>query len=77
MSAEEAAAVVETPVVEEKKAWLPNPREGEHVFGVAHIFASFNDTFVVSDGFVAYSRHDANGPGRRSSRRERGLQNKP
>jgi ribosomal protein S11 len=35
------------PVVEEKKAWLPNAREGEHVFGVAHIFASFNDTFVV------------------------------
>jgi len=32
---------------EEKKSWLPNPREGEHVFGVAHIFASFNDTFVV------------------------------
>jgi len=31
---------------EEKKSWLPNPREGEHVFGVAHIFASFNDTFV-------------------------------
>ena len=26
---------------------MPNPREGEHVFGVAHIFASFNDTFVV------------------------------
>ena len=25
----------------------PNAREGEHVFGVAHIFASFNDTFVV------------------------------
>ncbi|KAL1313763.1 hypothetical protein AAHE18_16G135700 [Arachis hypogaea] len=21
-------------------------REGEHVFGVAHIFASFNDTFI-------------------------------
>ena len=36
------------PVAEEKKAWLPNPRDGEHVFGVAHIFASFNDTFVVS-----------------------------
>jgi len=32
--------------VEEKKAWMPNPRDGEHVFGVAHIFASFNDTFV-------------------------------
>ena len=36
------------PVAEEKKAWLPNPRDGEHVFGVAHILASFNDTFVVS-----------------------------
>lgn len=34
-------------VVEEKKSWLPNAKEGEHVFGVAHIFASFNDTFVV------------------------------
>merc|ERR1711966_590932 len=44
MSAEEEK--VAAPVVEEKKAWLPNPREGEHVFGVAHIFASFNDTFV-------------------------------
>ena len=38
--------------VEEKKAWMPNPRDGEHVFGVAHIFASFNDTFVV--GFLLY-----------------------
>ena len=26
---------------------MPNPCQGEHVFGVAHIFASFNDTFVV------------------------------
>lgn len=26
----------------------PGAREGENVFGVAHIFASFNDTFVVS-----------------------------
>ena len=24
----------------------PAARDGEHVFGVAHIFASFNDTFV-------------------------------
>jgi ribosomal protein S11 len=24
----------------------PTTREGEYVFGVAHIFASFNDTFV-------------------------------
>ena len=45
MSAEEEKAAA--PVAEEKKAHLPNPREGEHVFGVAHIFASFNDTFVV------------------------------
>lgn len=26
----------------------PAVRDGEHVFGVAHIFASFNDTFIVS-----------------------------
>ena len=38
---------VAAPVVEEIKPHLPNPRQGEHVFGVAHIFASFNDTFVV------------------------------
>ncbi|RWW44094.1 hypothetical protein BHE74_00050180, partial [Ensete ventricosum] len=25
----------------------PAVREGEQVFGVAHIFASFNDTFIV------------------------------
>ncbi|KAI3853405.1 hypothetical protein MKW92_017412 [Papaver armeniacum] len=24
----------------------PSVRDGEHVFGVAHIFASFNDTFI-------------------------------
>eukprot|EP00922_Rhytidocystis_sp_ex-Travisia-forbesii_P012560 GHVS01018925.1.p1 GENE.GHVS01018925.1~~GHVS01018925.1.p1 ORF type:complete len:155 (+),score=30.16 GHVS01018925.1:80-544(+) len=24
----------------------PQAREGEHVFGVAHIYASFNDTFI-------------------------------
>lgn len=33
-------------VVEEKTQLGPNAREGEEVFGVAHIFASFNDTFV-------------------------------
>ena len=33
--------------MEEVKPHMPNPRDGEHVFGVAHIFASFNDTFVV------------------------------
>lgn len=26
----------------------PAVREGEQVFGVAHIYASFNDTFLVS-----------------------------
>eukprot|EP00245_Coleochaete_scutata_P007299 TRINITY_DN22483_c0_g1_i1.p1 TRINITY_DN22483_c0_g1~~TRINITY_DN22483_c0_g1_i1.p1 ORF type:complete len:152 (+),score=38.73 TRINITY_DN22483_c0_g1_i1:63-518(+) len=33
-------------VKEEVTALGPSVREGEHVFGVAHIFASFNDTFV-------------------------------
>mmetsp|Transcript_31422 Transcript_31422/g.60591 ORF Transcript_31422/g.60591 Transcript_31422/m.60591 type:complete len:153 (+) Transcript_31422:108-566(+) len=31
---------------EENTTLGPTVREGEHVFGVAHIFASFNDTFV-------------------------------
>ncbi len=38
------AAAVE--VVEENVKLGPITREGEDVFGVAHIFASFNDTFV-------------------------------
>ncbi|KAJ7571328.1 hypothetical protein O6H91_01G159400 [Diphasiastrum complanatum] len=33
-------------VKEENVTLGPTVREGEHVFGVAHIFASFNDTFV-------------------------------
>jgi len=32
----------------EVKKTGPLAKEGEKVFGVAHIFASFNDTFVVS-----------------------------
>ncbi len=32
--------------VEENVSLGPATREGELVFGVAHIFASFNDTFV-------------------------------
>jgi len=32
--------------VEENISLGPQVREGELVFGVAHIFASFNDTFV-------------------------------
>ncbi|OAD03125.1 hypothetical protein MUCCIDRAFT_142502, partial [Mucor lusitanicus CBS 277.49] len=34
------------PKVVEKVTLGPQVREGELVFGVAHIFASFNDTFV-------------------------------
>jgi ribosomal protein S11 len=33
---------------EENVTFGPAVREGEYVFGVAHIFASFNDTFIVS-----------------------------
>ncbi|RKP19881.1 hypothetical protein ROZALSC1DRAFT_13409, partial [Rozella allomycis CSF55] len=32
--------------VEEKTTLGPTVRAGENVFGVAHIYASFNDTFV-------------------------------
>jgi small subunit ribosomal protein S14e len=32
----------------------PQAREGENVFGVAHIFASFNDTFVVRWFFLKW-----------------------
>lgn len=35
-----------TTKTEENVTLGPTVREGEHVFGVAHIFASFNDTFV-------------------------------
>ncbi|KAA8516755.1 hypothetical protein F0562_017047 [Nyssa sinensis] len=31
---------------EENVTLGPTVRDGEHVFGVAHIFASFNDTFI-------------------------------
>ncbi|RZS12027.1 hypothetical protein BHM03_00043418 [Ensete ventricosum] len=37
---------------EENVTLGPAVREGEQVFGVAHIFASFNDTFIVSSGHV-------------------------
>jgi len=32
---------------EENVTLGPAVRDGEHVFGVARIFASFNDTFIV------------------------------
>ena len=35
-----------TPKREEEVFLGPKVREGEYVFGVAHIFASYNDTFV-------------------------------
>ncbi|KAL5213616.1 hypothetical protein ABZP36_002768 [Zizania latifolia] len=31
----------------------PTVREGEYVFGVAHIFASFNDTFILASSLAA------------------------
>ena len=31
---------------QQKKSYLPNAEEGEYVFGVCHIYAGFNDTFV-------------------------------
>ncbi|KAL0347024.1 UNVERIFIED_CONTAM: 40S ribosomal protein S14-3 [Sesamum calycinum] len=40
---------------EENVTLGPVTRDGELVFGVAHIFASFNDTFIVSIGFLLKS----------------------
>ncbi len=38
----------------------PQVPEGENVFGVAHIFASFNDTFVhVTDLSGRYGRYSS------------------
>lgn len=47
---EEKAAAAPAPAAkkEEETNLGPKVREGEEVFAVAHIFASFNDTFVVS-----------------------------
>lgn len=49
--------------VEEIVTLAPKVAEGEEYFAVAHIFASFNDTFVVStvclfwyDGWMNLSR---------------------
>lgn len=40
-----------TEVVQESKdrqgLYGPRVKPGEHVFGICHIYASFNDTFVV------------------------------
>merc|ERR1719424_828018 len=43
--ADKAAAKAEAKI-EEKVSLGPTVREGEEVFAVAHIFASFNDTFL-------------------------------
>lgn len=45
--------------VEERVTLGPKVAEGENVFGVAHIFASFNDTFVVSSPFNDCGAHRA------------------
>lgn len=42
----DAVAPKKTTKTEDNVTLGPAVREGEHVFGVAHIFASFNDTFV-------------------------------
>lgn len=34
---------------EENVTLGPTLKDGEYAFGVAHIFASFNDTFIVSE----------------------------
>ena len=45
---DKAATKADAPPAEEGPKYGPtDKREGEHVFAVAHIFASFNDTFVV------------------------------
>ncbi|KAJ3201024.1 ribosomal protein S14, S11 [Entophlyctis luteolus] len=44
--AAEAPKIKNTEAPKENIQLGPNAREGENVFGVAHIFASFNDTFV-------------------------------
>jgi small subunit ribosomal protein S14e len=41
------APKVKQPKQETNTQLGPQARDGEEVFGVAHIFASYNDTFVV------------------------------
>jgi len=50
-------------VVKEEEVGVPGPKvaDGENVFGVAHIYGSFNDTFVhITDlsGKVCFLRMD-------------------
>jgi hypothetical protein len=40
----------------------PLSMKGEHVFGVGHVFASFNDTFIISvvfDKIILHGLHYA------------------
>ena len=48
---------------EENVTLGPAVREGEHVFGVAHIFASFNDTFIVRRSNPRFHSHPILGEG--------------
>lgn len=45
----------ERTVKEEKPLGPTNVRPGELVFGVAHIYASFNDTFVVCGSVLCHA----------------------
>lgn len=51
-----AAAAAEKAAVEVVKLG-PTVKEGETVFGVCHIYASFNDTFVVRPSGCAVPAH--------------------
>jgi small subunit ribosomal protein S14e len=46
VEATQAAAAPQKKAYGERSTYGPKVKEGEHVFGVAHIYASFNDTFV-------------------------------
>jgi len=46
VDAGQAAAAPAKKAYGERSTYGPKVKEGEHVFGVAHIYASFNDTFV-------------------------------
>lgn len=46
MAPKKAKGAAKAAGAEETAQLGPQVREGEHVFGVAHIYASFNDTFI-------------------------------
>lgn len=48
---------------EEKVTLGPTVREGEYVFGMAHIFVSFNDTFIIRRSNTRFHFHPILGGG--------------